>query len=329
MGAQPAGRRPVDAALVYVERGWHVFPCHSIKARGGCTCGSPECTSPGKHPRTERGLYAATIDPTRVATWWRRCPNANVGIRTGAVSGLVVIDIDPLHGGLTSFERLVDEWGQFPLGRVVRTGSRGFHLFFRHPGGEIRNSVNRIGPGIDIRGDGGYVIAPPSIHVTGDRYVWASTGPDIPDVPEWMLHRIRAPELQRARPSDPIRIDESLHAWAHAALEREASEVAHAPVGARNHTLNRSAFSLGQIVGTGIMQREMVESVLTASAVAAGLSEKEAHATIASGLHAGERLPRGPQSRTTTRRVPARARVEREHDHGIEAEVTPPASRNT
>jgi hypothetical protein len=326
MSAQPPGRRPVDAALVYAERGWHVFPCHSIKPRGGCTCGSDGCTSPGKHPRTERGLYAASTDPARVAAWWRRCPNANVGIRTGAVSGLAVIDIDPLHGGLISFEQLVNEWGQFPLGRVVRTGSRGFHIYFRHPGSEIRNSVNRLGPGIDIRGDGGYVIAPPSIHATGDRYVWASTGPDIPDVPEWMLHRIRAPEPQRARPTEPIRIDESLRAWAHAALEREATEVALAPVGTRNHTLNRAAFSLGQIAGTGLMQPETVERVLTASALAAGLTEKEAQATIASGLRAGQRLPRGPRSPTTTRRRPSR-QVEREHDRGIEAEVVPPDIR--
>jgi hypothetical protein len=137
--------------------------------------------------------------------------------------------------------------------------------------------------------------------------------------------RFNSREAERARPTEPIRIDEATHAWARAALEREASNVSGATVGTRNHTLNRAAFSLGQIAGTGLIDAPTVQRLLTASALAAGLTEPEARATIASGLNAGERLPRGPKNRTRTptRRI-SREPFARGRDLGMEAEVTPP-----
>lgn len=151
------GRRPVDAAVVYAHRGWAVFPCHApARTPAGCSCGAAECASPAKHPRVAGGLKSATTDNGQIEGWWARWPNANVAIRTGEVSGLVVVDIDPDHGGDASLECLVEEHGSPPVGRVVRTGSGGRHLYFRHPGGVVRNDAGRrLGPGLDIRGTAG------------------------------------------------------------------------------------------------------------------------------------------------------------------------------
>lgn len=114
---------PGDAALVYVSQGWAVLPCHEPAPRRGCSCGRVDCTSPGKHPRTRRGLHDATIDPHRVAAWWRRWPTANVGLRTGAASGLVVVDVAPAHGGEASLARLATAHGPLPptltVGEVI------------------------------------------------------------------------------------------------------------------------------------------------------------------------------------------------------------------
>src|SRR5207248_3906466 len=119
----------------------------------------------------------ATTNPAEASSWWRRWPEANVGVRTGAVSGLVVIDVDARHGGAASLGHLLRRFGALPPGPRVRTGG-GMHLYFRHPGESIANDVGRrLGPGIDVRGDGGYVIAPPSRHASGARYAWASCGP--------------------------------------------------------------------------------------------------------------------------------------------------------
>src|SRR3954468_24768513 len=88
----------LPAALGYVSRGWGVFHCHT-PTLDGCSCGRPACPSPGKHPRTRNGVHDATTDRATVAAWWRRWPQANVGVATGDPSGPVVIDIDPRHGG--------------------------------------------------------------------------------------------------------------------------------------------------------------------------------------------------------------------------------------
>ncbi|MEN3273440.1 MAG: putative primase/helicase, partial [Actinomycetota bacterium] len=165
------GRRPVDAAVIYARRGWEVFPCHSpAKGSGACTCAHVDCGSPAKHPRVKGGLNAATTDEDVIRRWWASWPSANVAIRTGAASGLVVVDIDPDHGGDRSLDALLSEHGPLPTGRTIRTGSGGRHLYFSHPGHSIPNDAGRrLGAGLDVRGDGGYVIAPPSVHASGGR----------------------------------------------------------------------------------------------------------------------------------------------------------------
>jgi hypothetical protein len=279
-----------------------VFPCHSVGARG-CSCCQSECSSPGKHPRIARGLHAATTDSRQVTQWWRRWPSANIAVRTGAESGLVVIDIDPQHGGAATMRALVRDHTPPPRGPIVRTGSGGWHLLFAHPGEPVRNSAGtRLGPGVDVRGDGGYAIVPPSRHASGKSYRWNVRAEELPQLPGWMRDLLRAPERSRSSERrDPIRIDAALSAWARVALDGEADRVRRAPNGSRNSTLNRAAFSLGQIVGAGVLDASTVEHVLADSATASGLSEREAFQTIRSGLRAGVDHPRGPRTRSLTR----------------------------
>ena len=283
------------AALSYAQRGWFVFPCHTV-CDGGCSCRRANCGSPGKHPRIAGGLNAASADPEAISRWWTRWPSANVAIRTGAVSGLVVVDIDPDHGGVATLRELVDSHGPLTRGPVVRTGSGGWHAYFRHPGQKVRNSAGtRLGAGVDVRADGGYVIAPPSRHASGRQYRWDATD-EPPVLDDWLLRRLVAPQhLERSQFTEPIRLDAAVSAWARSALNDEAARVRCAASGSRNHTLNRAAFCLGQIVGAGVLDAALVERTLTASALAVGLSERESLLTIRSGLGAGTEHPRGPR----------------------------------
>ena len=286
------------AALLYAQRGWLVFPCHTVGDKG-CSCRCTDCGSPGKHPRIAGGLNSASADPEAISRWWARWPGANVAVRTGAVSGLVVVDIDPDHGGVATMRNLVDSHGSLTRGPVVRTGSGGWHAYFRHPGEPVRNSAGtRLGAGVDVRGDGGYVIAPPSRHASGRQYEWDVTG-DLPVLNDWLLHRLVAPQyVERSQLTEPIRLDAAVSAWARSALDDEATRVRSAPSGSRNYTLNRAAFCLGQIVGAGALDASLVERTLSASAHAVGLSERESLLTIRSGLSAGTEHPRGPRERS-------------------------------
>lgn len=288
---------PAAAAWRYAERGWQVLPCHHITATG-CSCRKADCSSPGKHPRTASGFREATTSPGQVRQWWRRWPGANVGIRTGAQSRLVVLDVDPDHGGVEALRSLIAQHGRLPPGLRARTGSGGWHLYFAHPGDSIPNSAGRLGPGLDVRGDGGYVIAPPSNHRSGGAYVFNDEAAPVPDMPDWLLRSVRRQPAPR-RDAEPIRIGEAIDAWVQAAIAGEAARVLAAPEGARNATLNRAAFTLGQIAGAGMVDTDTIRSALTRSALATGLGDREIEATISSGMAAGSRQPRAPQRRNS------------------------------
>jgi RecA-family ATPase len=165
-----------EQALVYAQAfGWRIIPLHNPTASGGCSCHKPDCRSPGKHPRTINGLKDGTVDSEQIQRWWVTWPNANIGIVTGAESGLVVLDIDQKNGGYQSLEALVKLHGDLPSTPTTHTGGGGMHYLFAHPGKGtvIRNSAGDLGPGLDIRGDGGYIVAPPSVHASGQSYQWA------------------------------------------------------------------------------------------------------------------------------------------------------------
>lgn len=142
----------------------------------------------GKHPRTVHGLKDATTDELRIQAWWSQWPDANVGIITGAKSGLVILDIDPRNGGDDSLAELERTHGLLPKTIESLTGGGGQHLFFQHPGGSIKS--NSLAEGIDIKADGGYVVAPPSSHRSGEPYRWEGAGHpnDVPlaALPGWL-----------------------------------------------------------------------------------------------------------------------------------------------
>jgi hypothetical protein len=165
----------------------------------------------------------------------------------------------------------------------VRTGN-GWHLWF-HPTG-FGNRVHLL-PGLDWRGAGGYVVAPPSVHATGGDYRWVRRpGGSLPVAPPALLGLIEGPAASGAhRPiAHPGR-------YAQAALAAEADRVARAPVGSRNDTLNRAAFALGRLVGAGLLDTAGVTGELEAAAWSAGLGRAETRRTIRSGLTAGQRAP--------------------------------------
>jgi Bifunctional DNA primase/polymerase, N-terminal/Primase C terminal 1 (PriCT-1) len=175
-----------DAALAYAQRGLPVFPLWPVvrDARGYfiCGCSKLECPNPGKHPLPRlapNGLKDASTDPAKVKHWWFVWPSANVGIAT---HGLVVVDVDPRHHGDATMRELVDRYGPLPATWRVNTGGCGLHIYFLPPDGiQISSGVNQLGEGIDIRARGGYVVAPPSSHVSGKLYRWrAGCGLDIP-----------------------------------------------------------------------------------------------------------------------------------------------------
>ena len=134
---------------------------------------------------------------------------------------------------------------------------------------------------------------------SGGAYRWRTPVPALPEMPDWLIDALARRPSRELPPhrAEPGRIDRDLSAWARTALLGEAHRVRTAPMGQRNHTLNRAAFSLGQIVGTGVLAEDTVERVLSESAVAAGLGDSESIRTIRSGLSAGRQRPRGPAER--------------------------------
>jgi hypothetical protein len=144
------------AAREYLARGWSVIPLR------------PGDKRPTLKWQAFQYRRAASED---LADWYGRWPQAGVAVVTGAVSGLVVVDVDPKHGGEASLAELERSHGPLPATVTARTGGGGRHLYFLHPGGLVRNQVG-LAPGIDLRGDGGYVVAPPSLHPRGGIYAW-------------------------------------------------------------------------------------------------------------------------------------------------------------
>ena len=138
----------LEPALAYARRGWRVYPIHGIY-NGCCTCRRPNCDNPAKHPLETGGFKAASCEEQTLRQWFRGV--ANVGLATGAASGLLVLDIDPKHGGDASLAFLEAQHGSLPPTPTVTTGGGGRHFYFRYPNvGLIASDSNRW-PGIDVR----------------------------------------------------------------------------------------------------------------------------------------------------------------------------------
>jgi hypothetical protein len=308
----------LHAALSYAKRGWAVLPLWWIGADGRCACDNPNCGSAGKHPigkpeMAPHGVKSATVDLDVIWTWWQCYPQANVGIATGEPSGFWVLDIDGPEGAATLAE-MEDHHGALPFSVRAQTGGGGEHRLFRHNGESIKNRVKDIGGGLDVRATGGYIVAPPSIHRTGAIYQWAP-GPDEPAAaPSWLIEQVSGgTRRQRERPPDQDRQQDHQQdkrsmnghgqpsggpadAWAAAALENESRDVEQAGKGGRNDQLNRSAFSLGQLVGGAHLKHDPVVKALFAAATRNGSvaddGEDAVMATINSGMKGGKAQPR-------------------------------------
>ncbi|MEV4345073.1 bifunctional DNA primase/polymerase [Actinoplanes sp. NPDC049596] len=277
----------LTAALAYARHGIPVLPVHTA-GPDGCSCDrGVRCERPGKHPHLRHGLTDATTDPHQIDLWWHHWPAANVGLRTGVV--MDVADVDSEEGWHGLCHVLGGSW---PDGPVVRTGSGGWHFWFRPTG--FGNRV-RLLPGLDWRGSGGYVVAPPSRHASGGDYRWVRRpGDTLPAGPPALRELIDGPvpgagsSDRRAGPPRPIAHPDR---YAQAALRAETDRVARAPVGTRNDTLNRAAFALGRLVGAGLLGTAEATRELEAAARFAGLGRAEIRGTIRSGMTAGRRTP--------------------------------------
>jgi len=162
----------LNTALSYASRGWPVFPCRPR----------------GKEPLTDHGFKDATTDVETIRAWWQKWPNANVAIPTGQAT-FVVLDVDVRAGGDDALRDLIARYGPLPDTPTVITGGGGTHYYFKPPATPLRCS--RLADGLEIKADGGYVVAPPSVHPSGRAYAWelSSHYEDVPlaDLPAWLL----------------------------------------------------------------------------------------------------------------------------------------------
>jgi hypothetical protein len=235
--------RLLDGALYWMARGFAVFPLNYPVNQSGrlrCSCGKPECgNNAAKHPyapHAPRGLLNASKDPAIIERWWDPGVPYNIGARTGEESGKVVIDVDPRHGGDARLAELERRFGELPKTWRLLTGGGGEHILFRHPGFRIKSTVGEnspLGNGLDVRADGGYIVAPPSQHISGRHYaIDIDHHPDeveLAELPVWLASMIAAP-------ADPNRhhVAQLPESWRRLVAEG-------VPEGRRNDTIARLA----------------------------------------------------------------------------------------
>jgi putative DNA primase/helicase len=285
-------------ALQCAAHGWPVVPLYSVED-GTCACARSEsCPHPGKHPRTLNGVHNATTNRKRIKAWLEKWPDANYGIATGRRSGIFVLDIDG-KVGKASLKALQEKHGRLPKTITVETG-KGRHLYFRCA--RIGNSAGRLGKGIDVRGDGGYVVAAGSVHSSGAIYRYRDGRGlgeiEVASAPKWLIDLVSA-----TKSTDRVKTEPTTHqipaadvdrarAYMDAARRRELDRLGKAPTHQRNDTLNMAAFKLGQLAPYGILDMTEVADDLARVAREVGLDDHEIGPTIRSGLQAGSQYPR-------------------------------------
>jgi hypothetical protein len=250
-----------QAALRYARAGFSVFPVHGI-VNGRCTCGSAHDgtekgkkgkSKPGKHPVTKHGRDDATRELSRISEWWRAYPHANVGLSTGAESGVFVVDLDG-EAAEAAWAALEAQHGKAPRTVEQLTG-RGRHLLFRWAEG-VRNSASKLGPGVDVRGRGGYIVVAPSAHVSGRSYAWApGRAPgdvDLADAPAWLLELVRPKDRPAVAAPAPTRPREGRATpYGEKALDNACRDLASARPGTQNDTLWIKAIAIGRLCAGG------------------------------------------------------------------------------
>lgn len=299
---QRAARANLAAALDYADAGVPIFP-----------------VAQSKQPLIRDWEKAATTDGETIARWWRQHPSALAGLPVGRANS-VAIDADrhnPEHDGVDALLALLGD-DLLALGApIVETAGGGLHLFFRQPDGErLRNARGALPQGIDVRGDGGFVVAAGSVRSDGTAWRADPDSPDLiesikrcalPQLPEALLRLIRTkperPEPPRQRADDRPRtngsdISDREHAFARVALDACAAELASAGAGGRNQALNAASFRMGRQIAAGRIGRAEVERQLETAAQACGLVKDDGwpsvRATIRSGIEGGMKTPADP-----------------------------------
>jgi RecA-family ATPase len=299
----------VDHALHYAAGDWHVFPV-------------PPGTKMG-HTSADRSNgqpWGHTKDAEEIRGYWKKWPDANVGIVMGEKSGIFVVEADTKEGhdvdGIASLAKLEAEHEPLPATLQAESPSGSIHYYFRHPGFKIKNSASEIAPGVDVRGDGGMVVAPPSVKPGKGVYRWRNDLP-IADAPQWLINRIVAGKETIEPEPEPSISQQAMamvrdpyaeygasgsfgqngfgRAYLDKALAEERAKAAGTGEGQRNHQLNKSSFNLGQLVAHGLSEQEIISAMYDA-ATQNGHVKDEGHKatmnTINSGLKDGMANPR-------------------------------------
>lgn len=263
-------------------RGSQPVRLHGLRADGRtCTCRlGADCKVAGKHP-TDKGWQNAQppTDEQIDAAWsgWRG--GHNIGVLTGEPSGLFVLDVDPDNSGDETLAALVVEHGPLPTTYTVRTGSGGFHYYFAWPGFAVGNSAGSLGSGLDVRGNGGQAVAPPSVSAKGS-YSVAVDAP-VATAPGWLLDRLRP---RAAAPAPRASTRRPTRALTRRRVEALVQCVLDASEGTRNARLYWATCRMAEVIAAGGLTADEAQHCLHLAGEAAGLTGDEVAATVASGL---------------------------------------------
>ncbi|WP_426514821.1 bifunctional DNA primase/polymerase [Dactylosporangium sp. McL0621] len=285
MEHRPDSQALLRNAIRYAEHGWPVFllgrtkrplaNCDACKDAGAehdpAACGCLTC----------HGFYAATTDAERLTAMCAANPRGMLAIRTGAPSGVVVVDIDPAHGGRIDSALM-------PQTACVATGSGGWHLYYLHPGTAVLCSQGRLGAGVDVRADGGYVVAPPSVHPrTGRPYRWVG-GRALVEMPPALVEACRPNEAPAATPPTGPTLLRSAGGISspQALLKSHLDAVANAPEGKRRTTLYGAARGVARMVAAGAIDQADALAALADAGRTAGQTPREIRNAITGGFRA-------------------------------------------
>lgn len=247
-----------DAALSYAAAGALVLPIHT-PVDGRCSCLNRGCESIGKHPRCLQGKDDATSDTATVERWWSMWPSASVAVRPAP--GVVIIDVDPRNGGGTTLLNLERRNERLPRTQTVATGGGGLHIWLA-----LHGAVKgKLGPGLDVKTNSGYVLMPPSVHLSGREYSWVNSTQGITPAPAWLVELLTPGMLPLSYSPTS---DSPARAEALARVVREAEE------GERNRRLFWAA---SRALEAGIDTAPLMEA-----AKAIGLPEHEVIRTVRS-----------------------------------------------
>lgn len=328
-------KSPKDLALSYIANGVPVFPCrHEDEVTDRYDPDTGEIiVHKAKTPLVSNGFKGASKNTRITGILWDRNPTAMVGIPTGEQLGAWVLDVD-VHkdddgnviNGYETLAALEAKHGELPATATAKTAGGGEHRYFKYVPG-VRNR-GKLGRGLDVRGSGGYVIAPGSVTAEGKEYIWLDYDgeglPPLADAPEWLLDLVLPPATTYTTATPFSYQSGENDLYVERAVQAELDMLATTMQGGRGEQVNKSAFSLGTLVGAGALSRSEAEAGLFDAAFANGVvakdGEREIRAKIKRGLDAGFRQPRAIPERSDyddtplvdTSRLLARSRAKKE-----------------